>query len=86
MRRLLQITTVQRNNTFLVAPFLDVLKTLKLLFIISFIAQFFQMKNHFFSTTFEASMKMFYVEAILEFLTRFYLALLPLTIQKIYLF
>ena len=40
-------------------PIFAVAKTLKLLFIISFIAQFFQMRDQFFSTTFEASMKMF---------------------------
>ena len=34
-------------------------KDIELLFIIFFIAQFFQMKGQFFSTTFEASMKMF---------------------------
>ena len=33
-------------------------KALKLQFITSFIAQFFQMKDHFFSTTFEALVKM----------------------------
>ena len=39
--------------------FVTVAKTFKLLFIISFIAQFFQMRNQFFSTTFDASMKIF---------------------------
>ena len=34
-------------------------KTLKLLFITSFIAQFFQMKDQLFSTTFKVLMKMF---------------------------
>ena len=57
-------------------------KALKL-FITSFIPQFFQMKDQFFSKTFKASMKMFYVEVILEFLRRSYLVFLPLTIQKV---